>query len=99
MKRFQKHCFLFLLLFTVCGLGVNRCTSGADPEILPVEESYKPDQPIEFPHDIHAGKLEIDCKYCHNASVDGKKEGIPAANVCMNCHKQVTGNSTEKKEN
>lgn len=99
MKGFQQSGFLLIFLLLTIGLASNRCTGGSDTEILPVDESYKPDQPIEFPHDIHAGKLGIDCKYCHNANVDGKKEGIPAANVCMNCHKQVTGNSTEQKEN
>ena len=25
----------------------------------------KVEQPIEFPHDIHAGKMGINCMYCH----------------------------------
>lgn len=54
-----------------------------------VEANYKPTQPIAFPHDLHAGKNEIDCQYCHSASRKSKTAGIPSVNVCMNCHKGV----------
>ena len=54
-------------------------------------EDYRPSQPIAFPHDIHAGKNGIDCRYCHNSAIDGKTAGIPTVNVCMNCHKQIAG--------
>lgn len=63
-----------------------------------VLEDYQPSQPIEFPHDIHAGKNGIDCKYCHNSAIDGKTAGIPTVNVCMNCHKQINGNTPEQVE-
>lgn len=63
-----------------------------------VLEDYHPSQPIEFPHDIHAGKNGIDCKYCHNSAIDGKTAGIPTVNVCMNCHKQINGNTPEQQE-
>ena len=56
-----------------------------------VMEEYQPSQPIAFPHDIHAGKNGIDCRYCHNSVIDGKAAGLPTVNVCMNCHKQITG--------
>ncbi len=61
-------------------------------------EDYQPSQPIEFPHDIHAGKNGIDCKYCHNSADNGKTAGIPTVNVCMNCHKQINGNTPEQQE-
>ncbi|WP_343748887.1 cytochrome c3 family protein [Fluviicola sp.] len=63
-----------------------------------VLEDYHPSQPIEFPHDIHAGKNGIDCKYCHNSAIDGRTAGIPTVNVCMNCHKQINGNTPEQQE-
>lgn len=63
-----------------------------------VLEDYQPSQPIAFPHDIHAGKNGIDCKYCHNSAIDGKTAGIPTVNVCMNCHKQIGGNTPEQQE-
>ena len=56
-----------------------------------VISSYQPSQPIQFPHDVHAGQNGIDCKYCHNSVEKSKSAGIPTVNVCMNCHKQVQG--------
>lgn len=98
MRYFQQSGFLLLFLLLTIGLASNRCTDGSDPKILPVDESYKPDKPIEFSHELHAGKHGIDCKYCHNSAIDGKKNGISVVNVCTKCHKQVDGNSIKKKE-
>ena len=56
-----------------------------------VVENYQPSQPIAFPHDQHAGINGIDCKYCHNSVNKSKSAGIPTVNVCMNCHKQISG--------
>lgn len=56
-----------------------------------VMEEYQPSQPIAFPHDIHTGKNEIDCRYCHNSAIKSRTAGLPTVNVCMNCHKQITG--------
>lgn len=60
-----------------------------------VVTSYQPSQPIAFPHSVHAGDNGIDCKYCHNSVEKSKSAGIPTVNVCMNCHKQVQGDSEE----
>lgn len=49
-------------------------------------KNYEPDQPIKFSHQVHAGNLKIDCFYCHTTADEGKSAGLPAANVCMNCH-------------
>lgn len=50
------------------------------------QESYAPDQPIKFSHKVHVGENGIDCKYCHTTVEYGKSAGIPASNLCMNCH-------------
>lgn len=47
---------------------------------------YAPDQPIKFSHKVHAGDNKIDCKYCHHTAEFGKSAGIPAVELCMNCH-------------
>jgi len=54
-----------------------------------VDTGYKPVQPIEFSHKVHAGDNGIDCEYCHSSAKHSKTSGIPTANVCMNCHKSV----------
>lgn len=49
-------------------------------------QNYAPDQPIKFSHKVHAGDNQIDCKYCHSTAEFGKSAGIPAMELCMNCH-------------
>ena len=56
-----------------------------------IAQGYQPDQPIGFSHKIHAGDNAINCKYCHFGAEKGKTAGIPPANVCMNCHKFIKG--------
>jgi hypothetical protein len=50
------------------------------------QENYAPDQPIKFSHKVHAGENGIDCMYCHTTAEQSKSAGIPATNLCMNCH-------------
>ena len=46
-----------------------------------------PVQPINFSHKIHAGKLQMDCKYCHYGAVRSQWANIPPMSTCMGCHK------------
>src|SRR5437762_1610735 len=50
---------------------------------------YQPVQPIAYSHRLHAGDLKINCLYCHSGAERSRFAGIPAMNVCMNCHRQV----------
>lgn len=50
------------------------------------QENYAPDQPVKFSHKVHAGDNGIDCMYCHTTADHSKSAGIPATNLCMNCH-------------
>jgi hypothetical protein len=59
-----------------------------------VQQDYAPTQPINFSHKLHAGALELDCKYCHSTADKSKQASIPSLNTCMNCHKYVQ--ATEK---
>ncbi len=64
-----------------------------------IRQNYKPKQPIEFSHKIHAGDQGIDCNYCHSSARKSKHAGIPSANVCMNCHANIIeGTHTGTKE-
>jgi mono/diheme cytochrome c family protein len=56
---------------------------------LGIDQGYEPVQPIHYSHKIHAGDNKIDCKYCHSSARVSKTSGIPALNVCMNCHKSI----------
>ncbi|MCB0530905.1 MAG: c-type cytochrome [Saprospiraceae bacterium] len=53
------------------------------------QQSYQPDQPIAFSHQIHAGINKIDCQYCHDSARRSKHSLIPGTNTCMNCHAAV----------
>ena len=48
-------------------------------------------QPIQFPHDTHAGQFQIDCQYCHFSAERSVDAGIPPVDACMGCHQVVPG--------
>jgi len=50
---------------------------------------YSPTQPIAYSHKLHAGLMGMACRYCHGAVEIGPHAGVPATEVCMNCHKTV----------
>jgi Cytochrome c7 and related cytochrome c len=51
------------------------------------------EQPVPFSHQHHVGGIGIDCRYCHISVEQTAFAGIPATEVCMNCHKQVWNDS------
>ena len=48
-----------------------------------------PDQPIAFSHEIHAGKLNLQCLFCHDTADKSTFAGVPSVQKCMDCHKAV----------
>jgi hypothetical protein len=54
------------------------------------QQGYAPVQPIAFSHRMHAGELQISCLYCHTGAERSPHAGLPASNICMNCHRFVT---------
>ena len=61
-------------------------------------QGYAPVQPIAFSHKLHAGDMQISCLYCHAGAETSRHAGIPALNVCMNCHLKVTASSAEQQK-
>lgn len=55
------------------------------------------EQPIQFSHYLHAGKNEIQCEYCHSTARKSIHGGVPAVEVCMNCHKFVLKDTEQVK--
>src|SRR5438552_14756418 len=47
------------------------------------------EQPVQFSHEHHAGKIGIDCRYCHTTVEVSNTAGIPPTKTCMNCHSQI----------
>jgi hypothetical protein len=47
------------------------------------------EQPIPFSHAHHVGGEGFDCRYCHTSVESSSFAGIPATEICMNCHSQI----------
>ena len=54
-----------------------------------------PVQPIRFPHDVHAGKLGMNCLYCHWGAERSPIANLPAVSTCMGCHKMAVADRPE----
>jgi hypothetical protein len=54
---------------------------------------YRPIQPVPFSHKLHAGELELDCRYCHAQVERAAVASVPPTKVCMNCHSLVARDS------
>jgi hypothetical protein len=50
------------------------------------EVGYRPDQPVDYSHQLHAGKLGIDCRYCHYNVEESYRSSVPDTATCMSCH-------------
>ncbi len=56
-------------------------------------QAYQPAQPVAFDHRHHVVDDRIDCVYCHNEVERSPHAGVPATDVCMNCHSQIWNDS------
>ncbi len=77
-----------LIFFTIAGWYLSKAAIGFGRQ-----KDYQPVQPIYYSHKVHAGINQINCLYCHGSAWDSKTAGIPAVNICMNCHKTITSYS------
>jgi hypothetical protein len=48
-----------------------------------------PQQPIEFPHNIHVEKGVACTEYCHESVTKGPRAGLPSVNTCLICHAAI----------
>ena len=51
------------------------------------------EQPVPFSHQHHVAGLGIDCRYCHTSVEESSFAGMPATQICMNCHSQIWTNA------
>ncbi len=63
----------------------------ADDPVAEGSPELSTEQPIAFPHDRHAGELQIDCQYCHFSAERSSSAGIPPVATCMGCHAVIEG--------
>lgn len=51
------------------------------------EVGYMPTQPgFGFSHQLHAGKLGLDCRYCHTKVEKSAEANVPNVATCFGCH-------------
>jgi hypothetical protein len=54
-----------------------------------------PEQPIAFSHEVHVGKLNLECLFCHQTADKATFAGVPPVSRCMECHVAVKTESPE----
>ncbi len=81
----NKFIIVSLIALVVVGGYLATCLFAA---ILPssVNVGHAPLQPVPYSHKLHAGKLKLDCRYCHNTVEHTAGAAIPATATCGNCH-------------
>jgi len=102
--RFLGLCLLSVSLLTSCfadddagseGVyaGTSLWTGWWTPGDTVDNAGYKPEQPIEFSHELHAGQKQIPCQYCHFGARRSASAVVPGLNTCMGCHLYVKTDS------
>lgn len=76
-KPAVQYTLLFAVLVVVSGAGW-----------MVYQTQVPPEQPIEFPHNVHVG-LQIQCLYCHPGAFRQASAGLPTQNKCWGCHQQL----------
>jgi hypothetical protein len=84
-----------LVLGGAIGIGVLGWAVVSGLRGLGVQKGYAPEQPIHFPHSVHAGANRIACLYCHYGARTSRHAGIPSASLCMNCHSMLEKQTVE----
>jgi len=67
---------------------------GASADTL--NTGYRPEQPVPYSHELHAGELGIDCKSCHTTVDKASFAALPSTDICMNCHNPEAGLGVRK---
>lgn len=55
-------------------------------------------QPVAFNHRLHVEDAGIECSYCHLYVEEGQHSGLPAVEVCMECHEGGVTESPEEQK-
>ena len=89
---FPRWANLLLPLVVVSGLGAAAYVPvvvyiGFSP--MATDVGYSPEQPIPYSHALHAGQLNLDCRYCHTTVQQTGFAAIPSPQTCMNCHSYI----------
>lgn len=72
----RTFCFILTFFYLVS------CSSNSGTQAVQV--GYEPEEKIQFSHELHAGKLKVDCAFCHKK--DDESEFLSLTNSCITCH-------------
>jgi len=72
----------------------------AKPVVATIDSSALrgPRQPLFFRHDIHVGRAQMQCQYCHYSVAFSNEPGIPSMQTCMGCHSLYVSGSTPENQ-
>ncbi len=60
-----------------------------------LQVGYTPRQPVPYSHQLHAGQLGMDCRYCHSGVEYSYNARVPPTQTCMGCHAIVHPDSAK----
>jgi cytochrome c7-like protein len=80
----MKRSLTALFVFVTLAAGTAAFTQSFS---VSLGQTKGPTQPIAFSHQLHAGKLGMDCRYCHYSAEKSPIANIPPVSTCMGCHK------------
>ena len=63
-----------------------------------IRVGYAPEQVLPYSHQLHAGSLQIRCRYCHTGVDSGPHATVPPVSVCMNCHANFKGDPEDQEQ-
>jgi hypothetical protein len=84
MRRILRPVIVGLVLLILLALPVTAVL--ARSYFLSPTWQPRPEQPIAFPHTQHVTVLGLDCEYCHRTVSEDSYAGMPALELCMDCH-------------
>ena len=88
----MKRAFVLAIVITVLAAGTAAFTQSFSVQL---GARKGPVQPINFSHQIHAGKLAMDCLYCHYGAEKSAIANLPAVSTCTGCHKIAVSDRPE----
>lgn len=94
MRRFTRPLVVGLVLLILLALPVTAVLARSyflSPTWQPAQE-----QPIAFPHTTHAQTPQLECEYCHRTVSDEAFAGMPALELCMDCHQYIDAGGSEE---
>jgi hypothetical protein len=89
-RRFDRRVWTALLVVVFSGVVGTSLTLWAAWQTN-IRVGYEPTQPIAYSHTLHAGSIEIDCRYCHTGVESTPHATLPSLSICMNCHSVFKG--------